>query len=264
MLSMLRYKLFHVLGHMLVEGVGYVVDIVTIIFVSLKSFFTLENTKKAVINEIMYKKLYRSIRNTAGIVGTVAFILGALVVIQVANLNLRMDVIGTIFDAVLIKELGPLLTMVIVSGRSATFITTELSTMKKTQELMAFIVMGIDPKHYVAMPRVIGVTIALLVLILFFNLSCVAGGLAVTFLTHKISTAFYLQSILTHMSFLAVLGTILKGIISGLLLTSISCHHGFAVKGSFVEMPRQVSSSFVSSLFFCFIANFTISYLLYL
>ena len=252
------------LGRYFIDCYNYLVDIATIIFVSIKSYFTLERGMKTVTNEILYRKLYRSVRNTSGIIGIVAFIFGALVVTQVSSLNLRMDVIGKIFDTVIIKELGPLLTTIIVTGRSATFITIEIATMKKTQELVAFTAMGIDPKHYVMMPRVIGVTIPLLILILFFVICCIGGGLIMTFLLRNISPSFYLQSILSQMSFVDVYGTIIKGLVSGLLLTSISCYHGFAVKGSFVEMPPQVAKSFVGSLFFCFLANFTISYVLYL
>lgn len=252
------------LGQWLIDGYNYIVDITTIVFVSIKSFLTLKRSKKAVTNEILYTKLYRSIRNTSGIVGLVSFVLGALIVTQVSSLNLRMDVIGTIFDTVIIKELGPLLTTVIVTGRSAAFITTEISAMKKTNELVAFTVMGIDPKHYVMMPRVVAVTIALIVLILLFDICCVVGGLVMTFVLHNISPSFYLQNILSQLSFVVIIGSITKGVVSGLLLTSVSCYHGFAVKGSFVEMPGQVAKSFVGSLFFCFISNFVISYLLYL
>lgn len=252
------------LGGCFIDGYNYLVDITTMIYVSLKSFLTLERGKREVTNEIMYRKFYRSVRNTSGIIGLVSFIFGAMVVTQVASLNLRMDVIGKIFETVIIKELGPLLTTLIVAGRSATFITTEIATMKKTQELTAFTVMGIDPRHYVMMPRVIAVTVALLILILFFDICCICGGLVMTFLLHNISAPFYLQSILSQLSFVEILGTILKGVVSGLLLSSISCYHGFAVKGSFVEMPAQVAKSFVSSLFFCFFANFVISYILYL
>jgi len=252
------------LGRRVINGWRYIIDIIIIIYVSLKAFVTLGKGRKRVINEILYKKLDRSIVNTSGIIGVIAFIFGAMVVTQISLMGLRMDVLGTIFDMVIIKELGPLLTMLIVTGRSATFITTEIATMKVTQELTAFTVMGIDPKHYVMMPRVIGVTIALVILIIFFDLCCCIGGLTMTFLLHNISTTFYIQSIISQVSFVEVYGTIIKGLISGLLLTSISCYHGLAVKGSFVEMPSEVAKSFVSSLFFCFFANFLISYLLYL
>ena len=252
------------LGRSLINGWTYINEIIVIIYVSLKAFVTLGKGKKRVINEILYKKLDRSVVNTSAVIGVVAFIFGAMVVTQISLMGLRMDVLGTIFDMVIIKELGPLLTMLIVTGRSATFITTEIATMKLTQELTAFTVMGIDPKHYVMMPRVIGVTIALVILIIFFDVCCFLGGFVMTFILHNISTSFYLQSIISQISFVEVYGTIIKGLVSGLLLSSISCYHGLAVKGSFVEMPGQVAKSFVSSLFFCFFSNFLISYLLYL
>lgn len=252
------------IGKFVIDGYNYVVDIITMMFVSLKSFITLEKGKKRVTNEIMFRKIYTTIRNTSTIVGLVSFIFGALVVYQIANLNVRMDVIGNIFETVIIKELGPLLTVIIVTGRSATFITTEIGTMKKTEELTAFEVMGIDPDNYVMMPRVIGVTFALFVLILFFDICCVGGGFICTLIIGNISSTFYIQSILSQLSFIVVFGTVLKAFASGLLLTTISCRHGFAVKGSFVEMPRQVARGFVSALFFCFLCNFLISYILYL
>lgn len=252
------------IGRYFIDGFNYLVDLTTMMFVSIKSFLVLEKGKKKVTDEIMYRKIYLSIRNTSGIIGLVSFIFGALIVIQISSLNVRMDVIGKIFETVIIKELGPLFTAIILAGRSATFITTEIGAMKKTQELMAFEVMGIEPDNYVMMPRVIGVTFSVFVLTFLFDICCIGGGLATTLTIGNISTTFYLQSILSQMTFLVILGTILKAVVSGLLLTCISCYHGFAIKGSFVELPPQVAKSFVSSLFFCFLGNFCISYLLYL
>lgn len=259
-----KKDLFCFLGKYSIDGVNYLIDITTLIFISLKSFITLEKGKRRVTNEIMYRKIYLTIRNTSVLVGLVSFIFGALVVSQITSLNVRMDVIGNIFETVIIKELGPLLTAIIVTGRSASFITTELGTMNKTEELTAFKVMGIDPHNYVMMPRVIGVTFALIVLVIFFDLCCIGGGLVSSLLIGNISTSFYLQSIMSQVSFIAIFATLLKGVVSGLLLTAISCRHGFAVRGSFVEMPVQVAKSFVSALFFCFLCNFLISYILYL
>lgn len=252
------------IGKYFIDGFNYLVDITTMMFVSVKSFITLEKGKRRVVNEIMYRKIYLSVRNTSGIIGIVSFIFGALVVSQITSLNVRMDVIGKIFDTVIIKELGPLLTTIIVTGRSATFITTEIGTMKKTEELTAFEVMGINPNNYVMMPRVIGVTFSLFVLILFFDVCCIGGGFVSSLLIGNISTSFYFQSVLSQLSFIDVFGTMLKAVVCGLLLTTISCRHGFEVKGSFVEMPRQVAKGFVSALFFCFLCNFLISYVIYL
>lgn len=251
------------IGRFFLDGCYYLIEIVAIIYVSIKSFFTLKRGKRAVANKILYRKIYKTICNTSGIIGIVSFILGALIVTQITTLNVRMGIIGNIFDTVIIKELGPLLTAIIVVGRSATFITTEIGTMKKTEELTAFTVMGIEPKDYVIMPRVIGVTIALFVLVFFFDICCIAGGLVTSLLMGSMSAIFYLQNILSYLSFVDIFGTILKALVSGLLLTSISCYEGFAIKGSLVEIPHHVAKSFVSSLFFCFLCNFGISYFLY-
>ncbi len=255
---------FGFIGRSVIEFYNYILDITTMVFVALKSFITLDREKRKVANKVMYRKIYLTVRNTLGIVGIVSFIFGALVVTQIASFNMRMDFIGKIFDVVIVKELGPLFTALIIIGRSATFITTELGTMQKTQELTAFKVMGIEPEDYVMMPRVIGVTFSLIVLALFFDVCCITGGLVMASLIGNISVSFYLQSIAMHVSYYEILGTILKAIVSGLILTSISCYHGFAITGSFVEIPQQVARSFVSSLFFCFLCNFIISYFLYL
>ena len=58
-----------------------------------------------------------------------------------------------------------------------------------------------------------------------------------TFILHNISTSFYLQSIISQISFVEVYGTIIKGLVSGLLLTSISCYHGLAVKVPLLRCP---------------------------
>ena len=95
------------LGSSVVNGWKYINDIIVIIYVSLKAFVTLSKGKKRVINEILYKKLDRSVVNTSAVIGVVAFIFGAMVVTQISLMGLRMDVLGTIFDMVIIKEFRP-------------------------------------------------------------------------------------------------------------------------------------------------------------
>lgn len=255
--------IFGFIGRYLIDWWFFLIDITTIIYVSLNSFLTLRKGERKAANVIMYRKIYLTILNTSWIIGIVSFILGALVVTQVFSLNIRTDIIGKIFTTVIIQGLGPLFTTIIVIGRSASFITIEIGTMKTTKELIAFRAMGIETNHYVMMPRVIGVTFALLALILFFDTCCIGGGLAVVLFYGKVSVSYYLQSILSQSSFMDVIGTIIKAIVSGFLLTAISCYYGFAGAGSVVEVPVHVANGFVISVFSCFVCNFIISYLLY-
>ncbi|MEE8441614.1 MAG: ABC transporter permease, partial [Spirochaetia bacterium] len=113
------------------------------------------------------------------VVATISLSLGAVIVIQGLSLLPQFGQGQLIFDILIIvitRELGPLLTGVIVTARSGTAISTELGNMVISHEIEAYIVTGINPIRHIVAPRFIGVTLSTLLLNLYFNIFGLLGS----------------------------------------------------------------------------------------
>lgn len=116
-----------------------------------------------------------------GFIALIAVIVGALVVVQAQYWLTRLgqsNLIGPILTAVVLRELGPLLTNFVVIARSGTAIATELANMKVHGEVRALDAMGIDPFVYLVVPRVLGVAISTFCLTIIFLAVTFIGGFA--------------------------------------------------------------------------------------
>ena len=121
--------------------------------------------------------------------------LGVVIIVQGLSILAQFgqgSLIYTILSVVITRELGPLLTAFVIIARSATAISTELGNMVVSNEIEAYVSVGIDPITYLAVPRFIGVTISLVLLNLYFN---VAGLVGSFFVAQFIQTITFLESI---------------------------------------------------------------------
>jgi len=127
----------------------------------------------------------------------VAFSLGAVSIIELFSQLSKfgaIEFIGKILNVVLIRELGPMITAFIVAARSGSAITAEISTMKVNEEVDALELLGIDPLKFIVFPRIIGVSISLIFLYIYFATIGIFGGFFIYYLTAEIdfNSFFYI------------------------------------------------------------------------
>ncbi|HMR78679.1 MAG TPA: ABC transporter permease, partial [Polyangiaceae bacterium] len=169
------------------------------------------------------------------------------------------EMLGTILVAVVVRELAPLVTAIVVTGRSGTAIATELGNMKANSEVAALASMGIDPAHYIVLPRLIGATVSVLVLTVYFAFVAILGGYAVSLLIASPSfTAIQAGASRTLMLadlplFLAKAGGL------GALVGWLPCHYGLSVKSSPTEVPQQASRAVVRCMGACVAYNLVVT-----
>jgi phospholipid/cholesterol/gamma-HCH transport system permease protein len=159
------------------------------------------------------------------------------------------SLIGKVLVAVVLRELAPLLTAIVVAGRSGTAIATELGNMQVNREIHALSSLGIDPARFIVLPRLVSAAVSVVVLMVYFTavaLVVTAGfGLA---LSSAGSEALLggVRAALTPYD----LGLFLaKGLGLGTLVGWLSCHYGLGVKSSPTEVPQMASRAVVMSLF---------------
>ncbi len=141
------------------------------------------------------------------------------------------EYVGNVVAVSLVRELGPVLTALMVGGRVGAGITAELGSMAVTEQLDAMRAMCVDPVRRLVLPRVIAGAIALpLLTILADVLGVVAATLIASFDTH-VSMSFFYSSITSGVEISDVAGGLIKTVVFGALITLIACHRGLRTRG---------------------------------
>ena len=148
-----------------------------------------------------------------------------------------------------VRELAPLMTAIIVAGRSGAGFTAELATMKVSEEIDALRTMGFGPVRYLVMPRAIAMMITVPILTLIGDVVGVLGGLVVAWTSLGISPRGYVTEIMTAVHPGDVIGGLVKSVAFSVAIVLIACQQGFATSGGAEGVGRRTTSTVVTCLF---------------
>lgn len=148
-----------------------------------------------------------------------------------------------------VRELGPLMTAIIVCGRSGASFAAELGTMKVSEEIDALRTMGFGPIRYLVLPRALAVMLVLPLLTLLADLVGIGGGLLVGVLSLDLTVSAYLSETQKALTVWDVFSGVLKSVVFALAISLISCQQGFATTGGAEGVGRRTTSSVVAILF---------------
>src|SRR5687768_15456891 len=132
-----------------------------------------------VIRPLVFRQLYRAGLGVLPMILFLALALGLIIIGQTVSLLSRVGAnqyLGTVMVTVVVRELGPMLTALIVLLRTGTATVVELGTARALGEVEALEALGIDPVHYFVVPRVIGMGLGLLALTIYMNLGALVSG----------------------------------------------------------------------------------------
>jgi len=200
--------------------------------------------RRVIVNQIMYTGV-----QALSLVSAIAFLLGASIIIQV-NLMGSADgeLLGKVLVAVVLRELAPLTTAVVIAGRSGTAIATELGNMKVNSEVLALSSLGIDPPRFIVLPRLVASIVSVLVLMIYFSVVALFGAFVVAQLTASASWGSLYSGVSRGVMPFDLGLFLLKGVGLGAIVGWLCCHYGLQVKSSPTEVPRQASRAVVMSL----------------
>ena len=154
-----------------------------------------------------------------------------------------------------IRELAPMITAIVIAGRSASSFTAEIGTMKITQELDAMKTMGFEPSIFLVMPRVIALMIALPLIVFLADLVGIFGGMVVANLQLGISYTEFIDRVYTEVDIRHFLIGIAKAPIFGFIIAIIGCYRGFQVTGSTDSIGKFTTISVVNAIFWVIALN---------
>ena len=159
----------------------------------------------------------------------------------------------------LIRELGPVLTALMVAGRVGSAISAELGSMVVSQQIDAMRSLGTSPIRKLASPRVIALVITLPLLTVAADIFGLLGGGLEANQLYGLDSSTYMTSVRTGVDIDDVLGGIIKPIIFGLIIGLIACHKGLTTSGGTVGVGRSTTSAVVSASINVIIADFFLS-----
>ncbi len=205
--------------------------------------------------------------NALPIAATLSFIIGLILALQGAVQLERFGggpFLADLMGLAMVREMGPLLMAIIITGRTGSAIASELGTMKVTDEIDALRAMGIRPVEYVVAPKFIAFTIVSPLLSAFSAAVGLLGGLLVSVTFAGQPAAFFMNRAITILSVEDGFFLILKGVLFGWAIIMVSCYCGFRVQGGAIEVGRATTQAVVASIFTTVVLNvvFSIWYLL--
>jgi phospholipid/cholesterol/gamma-HCH transport system permease protein len=149
----------------------------------------------------------------------------------------------------MVSELGPIMTAIIVAGRSGSAYAAEIGTMKISEEIDALFTMGFDPTLFLALPRIIASLIVVPVLTLFSDLFAITGGLMVGVFLLDLTPGNYIDHTVKTLSLFEVMWGLFKSGVFAVLIAWTGCLRGFQARGGASAVGDAATSAVVTSIF---------------
>lgn len=209
------------------------------------------------VREVLLRQIYFTGIQAVPAVTISGLLIGLIVVLQTASIagTGSSNMIGKILLWLVLKEIGPFFTGLIILTRSGSAIATELATTKLGREIEYLEAMGIKPEVYLIKPRLYGVTCSAVILSIYFQLTAMFGGVFLATLMSGIPFSDYANAIVFHFSVKEIVISFLKSLIFGFLISLICIWQGLSVMKSPTEIPQRATKAVTGSLFSLFLID---------
>lgn len=169
---------------------------------------------------------------------------------------------GAVVALAISRELGPVLTGVVVAARAGSAIAAELGTMKVTEQIDALRALAVSPIQYLVVPRILAAIVMVPLVCALADAAGIGGGYLLSN-SEGVLPATYLNSMKQFLEPMDFLKGILKTVVFGLIITLVGCHQGLATRGGATEVGRATTNAVVLSIVLIYIANFVMTYFMF-
>ncbi|MCP3851993.1 MAG: MlaE family lipid ABC transporter permease subunit [Gammaproteobacteria bacterium] len=211
------------------------------------------------------KHLYTSGLQALPIVGLTSFLVGLVIAYQSAEQLQQFGASIFIVEMVSIsvfRELAPMISAIVVAGRSASAYTAEIGIMKITEEIDAMQTMGFEPHRFLVLPRVIALMLAMPLVIFFADMLGIFGGMLIAKGQLGLTFSEFVARLHTEVPIKHILIGLIKAPFFGLIIALIGCFRGFQVTGSTDSIGKFTTISVVNASFWVIAINALISVVL--
>lgn len=255
------------MGQTVINFVIYFFQMLLTAYHSIRATFKDQSQGSRTILSVVSSQIYFTGWQALPFVGVLASAAGVLVALQFKTQLAyfgHAQYIGDMLVVVVVREIAPLLTALLVTARSGTAVVSELASMKVNREIEALESMGIDPLSYIIFPRLIGGVVSIFCLSVFFNVVCVLFTFLILQFSMEFPFQYFAQAVANAFSTADLFFFLFKIILSGFIIFIICCHEGLQLKQSPHEIPQVTMSGVVKSLIYVCFTHFITSGLFYL
>lgn len=192
------------------------------------------------------------------IVGLLSFLMGMVIAYQ-GSIPLRqyganiyvVDLVGLS----MLREISPIITAIIIAGRTGAAYTAQIGAMKVGEEVDALHVMGVPPMEVLVIPKLVALVIALPLLTVFSDALGLLGGMVVAHTTLDVGPSSFLDELLTAVSTTSFISGIGKTPVFAAIIAAVGCFQGFRTGGSAESVGRQTTLSVVQAIFLVIVVD---------
>ncbi len=192
------------------------------------------------------------------LVGAAGLAIGIVLAMQSRTTLARFGaeaLLPTMISISVVRELGPIITGLMVAGRIGAGLAAELGSMRVTEQIDAMEVSATDPFSYLIVPRVLSCIIAMPVLTMYCNLLAMTGGFFAATLTTETSFRLYFDASMGVLGFVDVIPSTAKTAVFGFFIGIIGCFHGYTVRGGTAGVGKAATIAVVLSSLMVIVSN---------
>lgn len=161
------------------------------------------------------------------------------------------------------RELGPMLSAVVVAGRAGAAIAAEFGSMVVTEQVEALQALGLSPVRMLVVPRLLALIVMLPLLTIFADIISILGGMWIAQASAHISYESFITSARTTLPFEDVLRGLIKSVVFAVIIVAIGSYQGLNTRGGAAGVGKATTGAVVTSIILIFIFNFALSYILF-
>jgi phospholipid/cholesterol/gamma-HCH transport system permease protein len=243
----------------MVEGLGSTSVWISKDFAAMMAF--LGDLVAAVIHlirhprEVRWEDVFFYVRRVGAeglpIVGLISILIG-LIIAFMSSLQLKQFganvYVAQLVAVAIVRELGPIMTAILVAGRSASAFAAEIGTMRVNDEVDALVTMGFDPIRFLVVPKLIATVIVLPLLTLYADLFGILGGMIVGVVGLDLTAYTYLQASRRSVTVFFLNASLVKAAVFACIIAWIGCQRGFQVRGGVEEVGAATTSAVVTAI----------------
>lgn len=243
------------------EGVSALSVLVEMLYWGTFGLIKKQDFKRGALGEQMYQLGFKAVF----IVGLLSFLIGMVLSLQSA-IQLRTYGAGIflapLIGITMVREMGPLLTAIILAGRTGSATTAEIATMGVNEEIDALRTMGINPIQFVVVPKFWAITVTMPLLSIIATTAGILGGYVIAMIYLDLSSGLFFGELSKYLTLKDIRAGFVKSVIFSWLIVWIGSFYGLRVHGGAEAVGKETTGSVVTGIFIIIIADALFSFVL--
>jgi len=248
------------------RGVAYVGGLAEIFGKALRLLVLSPLKRGRMLQRAIYEAMEVGVR-AIPIISLITFFVGVIIALQGAYELQRlgaMQIVASLVAISITRELGPLVTAIVVIGRSGSAFAAQIGTMRVTEELDALEAMALDPVAFLVVPKFLAMTVMMPCLAIWADLMGVLGGSLFGVIGGGFTFGGYLIATRDALLMRDVTSGFIKSLVFGIVITAVGCQEGFSTGAGAEEVGRSTTSAVVISILMVILIDLVFTALFYI